>query len=197
METAQIADQALLARELLEKTYRKLSKRNTHFELNFKVPILSEIGDDSDPDRNHVGYIGYKEIGIFNFNDKNWAIGNGKAFGGYPARPYDSDILAVELQSISPVKVLEEFQNVVGSYFKNSLLYAESSGQLACVGRFNEAMMDKLAPNFDRFVAEGPRYNEEIIDPNTHNPAVTSPAKYKSSLADVLAETIEAVLSQS
>ncbi|MDD5192652.1 MAG: hypothetical protein PHH54_00545 [Candidatus Nanoarchaeia archaeon] len=192
--------QVLLVGEILENAYKKLGERNSNREIILPEEVRSEIADDSDYHKIRTGYMGYKTVTFFNFNNKSWLIGNGKSCGAYPARPYDSDILALELDiAVFPERVRSEFQENVGSYFKNSLMYCMTDGMLAISkhGKFNKSMMNLLRPRIEEFIAEEPKYNEEIISPDTHMPVNISPMKYKPEFADFLAESIEAVLKQS
>lgn len=200
METVKDTKQILSVRELLENTYEKLGERNSYTEIILPKEVTSEIADDSDWHRTRVGYMGYDKVRFFNFNNKSWLIGNGKSCGAYPARRYDSDILALELAvNQSPDEVCKQFQENIDSYFKNSLIYGMVDGMLASSrnGRFTQKMMDLLKPKVDEFIAEMPRYNDEILSPDTMSPINTSSMKYKLEFADFLAETIEKVLKES
>lgn len=198
METIETTKQILSVRELLENTYEKLGERNSYTEIILPKDVTSEIADDSDWHRTRVGYMGYDKVRFFNFNNKSWLIGNGKSCGAYPARPYDSDILALELAvNQSPDEVCEQFQKNISSYFRNSLLIGMNDGVLAVDGRFSKRMDSLLRPRFKEFIAEIPRYNKEVISPDTHSPINTSSMKYKPEFADFLAEIIERVLKES
>lgn len=202
METAvKDTKQVLLVRELFENTYKRLGDRNSNREIILPEKVTSEIADDSDHHRTRTGYMGYETVRFFNFNNKSWLIGNGKACGDYPARPYNSDILALELDFNKNSKIIHNnFQKNIGSYFRNSLIHGMSDGMLASSehGRFTNAMMTLLKPRIEEFVAEWPKYNVEILDPSTgFRPVNTSAMKYKLGLVDFLAESIETVLKQS
>jgi len=200
MESVKDTKQPLFVRELLENTYEKLGERNDYTEIVLPEIVQSEIADDSDWHRTRTGYIGYDKVRFFNFNDKSWLIGNGKSFGDYPARPFDSDILGLELTvSENLTEVYNEFQNKVGSYFSNSLIQGMADGRLGVSKntRFAEKMWDLLKPRFNEFVAQMPEYNKEILSINTLTPVNKSPMKYKPGLVDFLAKTIEKVLMES
>lgn len=201
METAvEDTKQVLLVGELLENTYTKLCNKNPNIEIILPERVTSEIADDSDYHRFRTGYMGYERIKFFNFNNKSWLIGNGKSCGNYPARPYDSDILSLEfVVDKNPDKVYKQFKDKIGSYFRNSLIYGMTDGNLAVSreGRFAKQMMDLLIPKIEKFIAEEPKYNEEILSLDTLKPVNISPMKYKPELVDFLAESIEIVLKQS
>ncbi len=189
----------LPVRELLENTYEKLGERNSHSEIILPRKVESEIANDSDWHRIRTGEMGYDKARFFTFNNKSWLIGNGKSCGQYPARPYDSDILALELAvHESPSEVYKQFQKNIGSYFKNSLIHGMGDGRLATVeNRFAEKMMGLLKPKIEDFIAEMSKYNNEILSVDDLQPINISPMKYKPEFADFLAEAIETVLSRS
>lgn len=200
METIENVEQELFVRELLEKTYEKLGDRNPHIGIVLPETVKSEIADDSDWHRTRVGYMGYDKVRFFSFNNKSWLIGNGKSCGAYPARPYDSDILALELAvNKNPSQVYEQFKECIGSYFKNSLIFGMADGVVSFNkhGRFTERMMKQLSGRIEEFVAKWPKYNREILSLDTLTPINTSSMKYKQETVDFLAETIETVLEQS
>jgi len=198
METIEATKQILSVRELLENTYEKLGERNSYTEIILPKNVTSEIADDSDWHRTRVGYMGYDKVRFFNFNDKSWLVSNGKSCGDYPARPYDSDILALELAvNENPDKVCEQFQKNISSYFRNSLLIGMNDGVLAVDGGFSQRMDSLLRPRFKEFIAEMPRYNKEVLSLDNLSPINTSSMKYKPEFADFLAEIIERVLKES
>lgn len=89
--------EGLFVRELLKNTYDRLAERNPHQEIVLAEPALAEIANDSDWHRTRIGYMKYEKANFLQLDNKNWAIGRGESYGSYPAEPYDSDILALEL----------------------------------------------------------------------------------------------------
>ncbi|MGV8151990.1 MAG: hypothetical protein ACP5OG_02835 [Candidatus Nanoarchaeia archaeon] len=187
---------ALNVSEVLQGVYNRLGERNNFKEVILPQKVLSEIADDSDYHRTKTGYMAYEKVRFFDFNNKSWLIGNGKAYGDYPKDPYNSDILALEMKySKSPKKVFEAFLENVGTYFRNSLLHARSDGTLVTISnRFSDKITSNLSPEIDSFIAEESKYNNKIIDPATFRSVNTRQMTYKPSVIDFLAENIENIL---
>lgn len=201
-ETARQVD-GLDIRRLIEKTYEVLAQRNKHKEVIFPENNQPdcEIADDSDWHRTRTGSMFYKSVELFQFSQKTWAIGIGTASGGYPARPYDSDLLALEfvVGEKSEDELNRELSEAIrcSTYFKNSLFFGRADGLLAVSGegRFSEVMRQRLAPVAESYLARQPEYDTNYIElawpPRYVN---TRQTLYKNTFPEFLAKTIEDIL---
>ncbi len=192
--------EGLNVRELLKSTYSTLTARHNPQQIVLANRALAEIASDSDWHRTRVGYMGYENAGLFQFNGKTWAIARGEKCGSYPAEPYDSDILALELLADrkTPEQIQEELSKGIGqgSYFKNSLIFGMANGNLSLnkEGRFGEEMLKRLQPEIERFIAQEPEYDRSVILLLSLQHPATKLMLYKPEFADFLADSIEAVL---
>ena len=179
---------SLTGRELLTEAYEILTKNAKQI----KLKACAEIADDSDYHRSAKGYMMYEKVSLIYFsNGKNWCIGNGKAYGRYPAERYDSDILALKTKD----NIGEIVKSIEAStYFENSLIYAVADGNLCLGTRFNNAMLERLRPNIGKYIAQKPEYDRQMLLLSTLEPVVKKPIKYKESFAKFIAESIEQVL---
>lgn len=187
---------------LLKETYSELCRRQKAEEIAFKQKVLAEIADDSDWHRSRTGYMGYESAALLRFSNKVWLIGRGEACGGYPADPFNSDILALELivERKNPEQINDAARNAIqeSTYFRNTLVYGMCDGNL-CInpkGAFKEWLLDIVGPEAGSFVAQMPKYNRELILASTLSPVCEKPLLYKPEFAVFLADSIEAVLSQ-
>lgn len=122
----------LFASEVLEKTLKELAEKYPNKQVIFPEVVYTVIADDSDWHRTKRGYMGYKEVKVFGFGRKFWALGLGIACGSYPAKPYKSDIIAIEIvpdESVSAEKIAERIQPE-GVGFNSSLIIARTDGML-------------------------------------------------------------------
>ncbi len=192
--------EGLNVRELLKSTYLRLYERHNPQVVVFSNRALAEIANDSDYHRTRVGYMGYDSAGLFQFDGKTWAISRGEKCGGYPAEPYDSDLLALEFlaEGKTPKQIQEELGEGIGqsSYFRNSLIFGMADGNLSLnkEGRFGEKMLKRLQPEIQRFIAQEPEYDRSVILVSTLQYPTTKNMLYKPEFADFLADSIEAVL---
>lgn len=197
----------LTVRELLEKTYDNLGKRNPHREIILPERVLALIADDSNGHRTRCGYMSYKDVKLFKFGSKTLVVGRGESWGDYPARHYDSDLLVLELPADG--KPLEEIQKELRTeitrsiFFENSLLYGRREDGLLAIppnNRFSKKMQKLLVPKMSDFIAQTPEYCRDLIKVQStsssfalYNPA-TKIAYYKSKAVDLLTTTIEEIL---
>lgn len=195
----------LNVRKLLKETYSLLFKRHNPQEIVFSRMPMPEIANDSDWHRTRTGHMEYESAGIFNFNGKNYCIARGEACGGYPADPYDSDILALEFELKNNAKrkktdkqIREELYNLIdgSDYFKNSLLHALANGNLGIEkgSRFGEKMFEIIKPKIESFTNQKPEYDREVLTMDLR-PVCKKEAKYKPGFVKFLANSIESVLS--
>jgi hypothetical protein len=193
----------LTVREILEDTYSILRKRHNPQEIIFQHKVLAKIADDSDYHRTRIGYMGYKTVNLLNLNSKTWAIARGEKCGGYPADPYDSDILALELivKEQTSEQIQEELTGRIREslFFENSLVYGTANGNLGLNkdGKFGKRMLEILRPEIDRFIAQEPEYDQRHLSLSTLSPICKKPVLYKPELAGFLADSIEAILRKS
>jgi hypothetical protein len=187
--------------DLLNRTYDGLKNRNQHQEIVLDSDACAEIADDTDWHRSRTGYMCYKKVDLFNL-EKPWLLGHGKKGGSYPARPYDSDILALEFSSDGkePRNIQKEIEDkiVASTYFQNSLVFGYADGNLGLnkEGRFGKRMMQLIKPNVQKFIAQKPEYNDEVLELSTLSPPFTKEMLYKPEFAKSLTEAIETVLKE-
>ncbi len=189
----------LTVRELLQKTYEKLAERNQHEVIVLDNPVFAEIANDTDGYGSRAGGMIYEKVNLFKFNGKKWAVGNGKKSWGYPADPYDSDILALELEEM-PDDMQTGLKEMIehSTYFKNSLVYGMADGHLAVHkdSRLGEKMLGILKPKISEFITQNPEYNINHLSLSTLSPVNTKRMLYKSEFVDFLTEAIEKILEE-
>ncbi len=189
----------LNVRELLKNTYSELSKRHSPQEVVFTNEVLTEIANDSDYHRTRIGYMGYESSGLFQLDGKTWAIARGEKCGSYPAEPYDSDLLALELLVEGKIfkQIQEELKERIenSSYFINSLVCGMADGNLFShkEGMFGEEMLKILQPEIKRFIAQEPEYDRSMVLLTLQHPTKKA-MLYKPEFVGFLADSIEAVL---
>ena len=186
--------------ELLKNTYSNLEKRNSHEKIKLTDLVYTEIADDSDWHRTRKGYMRYEKVDIFDFG-KQWLLGCGENCGSYPARPYDSDILALEISNENkPINIQKEIEEKIhlSSYFRNSLIYGYADGNLGISksGRFGKRMRETIKPKVSEFIAQKPEYDSQYLELSTLLPVNTKEMLYKPVFVDFLTEAIEDVLKE-
>lgn len=192
--------EALSVRDLLKQTYLLLNERHNPEKIVFSKKVLAEIANDSDYHRQRIGYMGYEFAGLFEINGKKWAIARGEACGGYPADPYDSDIMALkfELESSSDEEKMNNLTKAIkeSEYFKNSLIYGTADGNINVSGRgsFGTKIVDLLRPKIKEFIVQKAEYDSQYISVSTLSPVCKKSIKYKHEFANFLADSIETVL---
>ena len=199
-EEAGTAEKGITVNELLKRTYERLTKDKEYKEMPFPKKVLSEIGNDSDWHRTKIGYMGYESVRLVEFGNRRLAIGRGERCGDYPAKPYDSDIIVLEVPAEwkEPEQVQEELTRAIrkGSYFTNTLILGGANGELGAIKRSKFGKMSEIASLIDGFVAQEPEYAAGLIDLSTGGPPCTKGVRYKSEFVDVLAQRIEEVLTE-
>lgn len=193
------------AGELLENAFQILCKANSCRKISFSERVSVIIADDSDIHRIRQGYMGYKSVTLFEINGKLWAMSIGKAWGDYPAAPYHSDILAIEILSPEAKNendLVEEIQKRIhfDEYFQHSLVIAMKNGQIALPenpeNRFKEKIFESLGPISEKFIVQKLEVDKESISAIDLQPVVKLPVRYKSEFAEVLAKLIAEILSK-
>lgn len=193
------------AGEILNLTFKKIKKRYGEQEIIFPSYTLSLIADDSDYHRTRQGFMRYDSVVlIISLGDKFWALGKGRAWGGYPADPYNNDILVLELENSlkneSDQKIAENIMERINRYcnrrFRNSIIAARKSGHLFIGKRWQEVMTALVSPKISDFIEKGLETHKGYVVPEIGGivPAVKSSVKYKKQFANFLSQTIMQVL---
>ncbi len=192
--------------EVLEKAYELLLKKYQHKTINFPNTASAEIADDSDWHRSKTGYMGYKSAAALKINDKSWVLGLGEKCGSYPAEPFDKDILALEyvIDGKKETQISDELEEKIrcSPYFRNTVILSMADGQLQlgnsdypCFCRFGSKMKELLKNKFKDYVAQKPEYDTEVILASTMDFPCRKLMEFKPEFVEVLADTIEKVLS--
>ncbi len=198
-------ERKLFASEVLERVFEELAKKHQNKQIIFSEGVSTIIAEDSDWHRIRIGYMGYKEVKIFRFNGRHWVLGLGKAWGSYPARPYKSDIIAIEIlpdESVSAEKIAEKIQEE-GFGLGRSLIIAKSNGMLtierntifpAEQDSFFHKMREHLNGIIPEFTAQEIKASDKCISASDLQPVVTQPQCYKPELVETLVEIIPKIL---
>lgn len=190
----------LSVKELLKKVYATLIERNKPQEIVLPKPADAEIADDSDYERTAIGYMRYKTVNLFKFGSKTYMIGNGEKFGKYPAEPFDSDLLALEVLVNESTELKENlFKEIeTSTYFRNSLIYGMDDGrvQISMQSKLGVKLGEIIQTKLIDFVAQKPEYDKRYFSVSTLKPINTKCMTYKPKFADFLVETIEKILSE-
>jgi len=195
------------AGEILDLTFKKI-KRYAKQEIIFPKYALSLIADDSDDHCTRQGFMRYDSVILINLGGRVWAIGKGKAWGDYPARPYDNDILVLalgeddSLKNESNQKIAETIMELISSYlwsssFQNSIIIAKNSGCLFGGRKLGRIMDQLISSKIPSFVKKRPEVREGYVTVEVGGifPALKSSIKYKKQLASLLSQTIIQILS--
>lgn len=189
--------QGLLARELLEGTYKVLKKDGREIKLPSKA--TAEIANDSDWHRTRIGYTGYESATFLKAGDKEWAVAFGTKCGSYPADPYNCNIAAIQLSSDGKSDeevAVEAYDALQGNrYFYYSLIYAMADGQLVVNGDgyFGQKMLELLRSKIQEFIAQELKTDSQYLTMDLR-PLVKSAVQYKPGFVDFLCDTIRTVL---
>jgi len=193
----------LTVRDLLRKTCRRLGRRHGWRNLRFPDEVWTEIADDSDYHRTKRGYMRYRSAKIIRLGAKRWAVARGEKGGSYPADPYDSDIIAIEIDPEAAVnaalveKVAEAIRE--GSYFRRSLVVGLADGNVALYQHslWSGKMLPELRAAADGWLSQDARRDGRYLSLSTLQPIVTSAAKYRPEAARALTDIIVKVLKNS
>ena len=193
------SSEGLDVRQLLESVCSVLSERHNPQQIVFPDKAYTEITEDSDWHRKRYGYMGYESAGLYRFGGKTWAIARGEKFVGHPAGKYDSDILALEfLAAGSSLGIVQErLKREIGlsSYFFRSLIRGLSDGNLDfSKTNLGDEMSERVRPVMHGFIAQMPEYDPSVIKASTMSHPIKKPLLYRPEFADLLADSIEAVL---
>ncbi|XOB40906.1 MAG: hypothetical protein ACKKMW_02455 [Candidatus Nealsonbacteria bacterium] len=191
------------AGEILNLTFKKIKKRYGEQEIILPHYALSLIADDSDYHRTRQGFMRYDSVVLISLGDKFWALGKGRSWGSYPARPYDNDILVLGLDNSqkdeSTQKIAEKMIDWIrwSHGFSNSIIAAKNSGSLFVGSNWAEIMTALLESKLPDFIKKGLKTYEGYVTLEVDGimPAIKSSVKYKKKLAKFLSQTIIQVLS--
>jgi len=197
MPTAQSAD--LLARQVFTKTLIRLAKILNACLLTLPRRAFSIIADDSDDHRIRRGYTGYHTSFLATIQDRPWLIAMGLARGGYPADPYNCDLIALPIDD-KPGNSKELAELVTRSLEKNgfytrSLICANDIGHLFCTPesalglKVFAAIKDKV----HEFITAAPEVRPGLYHGDLR-PVYSSDTHYKPEVVDFLTEKILGVL---
>ncbi|MDP3057784.1 MAG: hypothetical protein Q8N37_04720 [bacterium] len=191
------------AGELLENAFRILSEKNSYRRIGFPEQVSVIIAEDSDIHRARQGYMGYKSATLFEINKKLWAMSVGKAWGDYPADPYDSDILAIEISSPEEKidkDLMGEIQKRIhfDEHFQHSLIIARKNGQITVAenpeNRFKKKILESLRPVASKFIVQKLEIDKWSVSAIDLQPVVISMVRYKPEFAEVMANRILEIL---
>ena len=200
-------EESLTVGKLLTYTYEELTREKTKIIFGEDKKGYAVIGDDSDDHRTRTGYMCYDEVCLIDSNGI-WAIGNGKSWGRYPAKPYDSDLLALPLETKekTTAQLQEELRESIpkSTYFANSLFYGKDDGTLRTGP--NENLIVHIKTPFEKKIKElvMPRVQEFITQETAQGSILFQPEKsvtYKMLLYDTrfigfLTDATKTVLSE-
>ena len=195
-------EQDLSVRELLVNTFEEVRRITGSPEVELPKPVYSEIANDSDHHRMREGFMEYKTVCFFaNFKGKHWLFARGESYGDYPARPFDSDLIAIPIgTAVSLAVTLECIVTEIarGAYFHNTLVCGLTNGQLTArsSSRFlGEPIRSSLA-RFVEFVSQRLEVDRDIFLASTLNRLTIKAARYRKELVPILAQAILHTLSR-
>jgi len=165
--------------EVVEKVFKILTK-NVTMEVFFPTteePIgaFALIADDSDDHRTRRGYMRYLSFRIITLGSQQFALGLGTAWGSYPARPYENDIMILKVpQAIKDVEICKWLEETVPSnrIFRSSVILGMELGELRFPGTAWWWLSEKLlVKDFFRIekkmselmVTRQGKYNKKIV----------------------------------
>jgi hypothetical protein len=190
-------------RELLEQTMSGLEQRLNPRKIILQEGVLTEIANDSDWHRTREGYMQYNSAALYSINDKTIMFALGTACGGYPADPYDSDIMAFEFEtnSKSAKCISEELKKKIrkSTYFQNSILIGLSDGRLDSSKSQNQLMLNfwaLIGKRIPKFTAKPMKTDRNLINPSTMSYLVTSSVKYNLDFPKFLVDSFEKTLQE-
>ncbi len=195
-------DKTLNVHALLRSVCRRLGRRYSRNTLFFPDGVCTEIADDSDYHRTRRGYMRYRSAKVLRLNGRTWILARGERSGAYPADPYDSDIVAIEIDRQTPVDaaLVKNAAEAIrqGNYFLNTVVCGLADGNLALYerSRFGSRMLPRLRPAADGLIAQAPKRDDRYLSLSTLQPVVTSSARYKPEAVRTLADMIVAVLNE-
>lgn len=195
----------IFAEELLQIVFQKFCKMYTGKLITFSTKVSTIIADDSDEHRARLGYMGYINATLFQLNGKTFAISLGKAWGDYPAYPYKSDILALEIlspETKSDEDISDAIQKCIhlGDFFRHSLIIARRNGQITVAkntqNRYRKKILESLQPISSNFIAQKLEVDTNSISAIDLEHPTISAVRYKPEFADELVKQLSIILSK-
>ncbi len=191
-----MATQGLSVRELFAQVFDMLKENLSGEVIKLPYRAFAEIANDSDWHRTRVGGMCYESTVLVRMNGKRWALAFGTATG-YPADPYNCDIIAVEVSQygdgIDGATLSCELEK--STYFKNTLIFAKADGTLFAPKNGFERRMFKALEKVDLsgFLARAPEIDPEHMTMDLR-PVVTAVARYKKEFVSFLSKLLQEVL---
>lgn len=187
---------SLNVRELLDNVYEELVSDQDTRKVDFSDRwALSVIASDIDHHRSKYGYMGYKEVSLYDLEDKTWVVGRGRKTGSYPGDSYSGDIIVFpfQLEDKSPEEIEEEIREAIhrGNHFRHSVIVGRTSGVLATPkrGRFGPRMSEMLERELENYLVQEPEFDQTKILASTLQHPTTKTTLYKPEFASLIADT--------
>jgi len=194
-------DTSLSVRELFQGVCEKIKKEFRGEQITLLNRAMSEIADDSDYHRSRTGYMRYNSVVLVKIGEKNWALGLGVAGGGYPADPYNSDIIALLISpnGKSNEELAQEIYKAIEttSHFHDSIICGMADGRLFLKknAHFGKKMMGVLQSGIKDYIAQNLEIDLTVFHMDLR-PVVKSSMKYKSEFVDFLKDSITGLLKE-
>ncbi len=183
--------------EIIEKVFHKIKREYGEKLMIFEPPALSLIADDSDYHRTRRGYMKYESIAFCKIEGSWFVLGQGEAWGSYPADPYSVDILAVPISSgeIKKQEMKKVIERRINAFFKFSIIASKRSGAMF-IGKYWEKKIKISKERFSSFIQEASERANDLFTIEEYDmvPILVSPSKYKKELALYLFQKIEEAL---
>lgn len=186
----------LESKDVIDATYTKLSIKHSNVPVKFEESISLVIASDSDWHRSRYGCMIYREAKIFSFNNKRWAIFYGNQTSGYPANGYLRDLTAIKIDekfhNPDDVRIWLAERLRGSSGFKDSLLYADRSGDL--VTDSDSVFFPFMLPfhqGISKLIASEKILNRDGL---VFMAILEKPRTYKPDIVRKLTQTIEEIL---
>jgi len=194
--------------DVVRQTYARMIKDLRGEEQRLPRELLLVIADDSDHHRSRTGYMRYEEGGLVTVGERRVFLAVGAAWGDYPARPYDCDLLALSVtwEWSGPEDVRKHYEGPFGAMvragmvpFNDSLLVAMASGALESPSRFGkraERVRELLgSPDMQAHAVQDVERDARYVAASDLQPVVSRPARFSSKIVDPLAANLIEILS--
>ena len=180
---------------------RKFGTKTVTFDGVRNEKPMAEIADDSDYHRSRTGYSAYDSARILEVGRRECCVALGQACGGYPADPYDRDIVCFDIstQGKTNKQITKEVHAALcqSSYFRNSLILSLANGKLASGHKVKgESVIKAIGPRISEFIAQEVKTDESLVSLVDLQPLVISPVLYRPEFVSFLSGVLEmAILS--
>lgn len=195
--------QGISVRDLLRGVFTTMKETLNGEAVPALEETMAEVADDSDWHRSRTGYMKYEEIFVARIVNAQWVIAFGVAYGSYPVRPYNCEILAIPLAAIceeGDAGRNEKIQQALPgcTYFANALIAGLANGNVACLGDegpLKKEVMKRVWPLVGNYIARDREVNRDLLDPNNGmQPVTTQTMQYKQEFVPVMAGILIAIL---